>query len=79
MKTTESRNIKIDLQIKKRRENIDSPSNNKMKQPLPTTKSTNHSKKLNVTVHHRHEQKTSQYIIPQEQPKKIVISEFKVS
>jgi hypothetical protein len=64
MRTAELRSFKIDLQIKKRRENIDSPSHNKAKQALPTTKSTNHSRKLNVTVHHRQDRKTSIAIIP---------------
>lgn len=78
MSTHESRSFKIDLQIRRGRDNVASPFNNKANQMLPTTRSTNHSKKLNVTVHHRHEQKNSLSSIPHPEPKKIVISEFRV-
>jgi hypothetical protein len=80
MKANESRHIKIDLQIKKRKETLKSPSNINVKMQVPTTKSTNNSKKLNVTIHNKQEQQRSTHsTFALYDPKKIVVSEFKLN
>ncbi len=74
MRTNESRNIKIDLQIIKNRENLLSPVNCNSKIQIRTTKSTNNRKKLNVSIHNKsntHNNSKATLIIP---PQKILVS-----